>query len=268
MLEWKRTCCLWRLGRSQYNKKRICNWLRLAYSNIPCSYSAPCIISFVPSTFVDGGPNCSKCLGWGSCCMNVRFHRIFIGQSMMFWNVYKFAGHLCHLWTCNLICPGRLKLFILALSLALGFCHPEIEGSHGKSIYGNCLWRAPTAAPRVSEWNLCDPFWIIFFCLRVFFLCGALMKSYVWFSRQEVSLSLLCDSKVQEGFPQDLLPQSQGLDSLWNWWYAARKWTWHSRLVTVNLESLNANDIRYIEWYLMSIQNSYNVYIYIIYVFL
>lgn len=118
-----------------------------------------------------------------------------------------------------------------------------------------------------------EPLWSFlnhFFFLRVFFLCGALMKSYVWFSRQEVSLSLLRDSKVQEGFPQDLLPQSQGLDSLWNWWYAARKWTWHSRLVTVNLESLNANDIRYIEWYLMSIQNSYNVYIYIyiIYVFL
>ena len=26
-----------------------------------------------------------------------------------------------------------------------------------------------------------------------------------------------CDYKVQEGFPQGLLPQSQGLDSLLNW---------------------------------------------------
>ena len=27
----------------------------------------------------------------------------------------------------------------------------------------------------------------------------------------------LCDYKVQEGFPQGLLPQSQGLDFLLNW---------------------------------------------------
>ena len=43
------------------------------------------------------------------------------------------------------------------------------------------------------------------------------MKSFCVILSSRGVFEFLCDSKVQEGFPQDLLPQSQGLDSLLNW---------------------------------------------------
>ena len=107
-----------------------------------------------------------------------------------------------------------------------------------------------------ASWSFLNQY---FSCLRVFFLCGALMKSFCVILSSRGVFEFLCDSKVQEGFPQDLLPQSQGLDSLLNWWNAnaSGKWTWHSRLITVNLERITESKCKWYQIYrIMSNVNS------------